>query len=167
MPKIWLQNVLSRWSGNRAFNHISPSLAFIRRLTQTLFTEQTTSTNWEVEILFTTQKHNVGSWEIWFDWAYTWTAEKRMTLYSVSSVPVDVVMCYCSLTLCFSETLLRSRLPHQTAPLTTSFLTRASLSVTISLSSAIMRRSSGRLSLFLNFSSVPSNLDTHTHTHDI
>lgn len=43
--------------------------------------------------------------------------------------------------------------------LTTSFLTRASLSVTISLSSAITCRSSGRLSLFLNFSSVPSNLD--------
>lgn len=44
------------------------------------------------------------------------------------------------------------------ALLTTSFLTRASLSLTISLSSAITWRSSGRLSLFLNFSSVPSNL---------
>lgn len=49
------------------------------------------------------------------------------------------------------------KLPHL---LTTSFLTRASLSVTISLSSAMICRSSGRLSLFLNFSSVPSNLDT-------
>ena len=44
--------------------------------------------------------------------------------------------------------------------LTTSFLTSASLSVTISLSSAMICRSSGRLSRFLNFSSVPSNLDT-------
>lgn len=44
--------------------------------------------------------------------------------------------------------------------LTTSFLTSASLSVTISLSSAMICRSSGRLSLFLNFSSVPSSLDT-------
>lgn len=41
---------------------------------------------------------------------------------------------------------------------TTSFLTRVSLSETISLSSAMSCRSSGRLSLFLNFSSVPSNL---------
>lgn len=49
--------------------------------------------------------------------------------------------------------------------LTTSFLTRASLSETISLSSAMTWRSSGRLSLFLNFSSVPSNLDTKTEIH--
>lgn len=41
---------------------------------------------------------------------------------------------------------------------TTSFLTRVSLSETISLSSAMSCRSSGRLSLFLNLSSVPSNL---------
>lgn len=47
---------------------------------------------------------------------------------------------------------------HLDTLLTTSFLTRASLSLTISLSSAITWRSSGRLSLFLNFSSVPSNL---------
>lgn len=53
--------------------------------------------------------------------------------------------------------------PHTTCLLTTSFLTRASLSVTISLSSAMRCRSSGRLSLFLNFSSVPSNLDTQTN----
>lgn len=48
-------------------------------------------------------------------------------------------------------------LPHEQWP-TTSFLTRDSLSDTMSFSSAMICRSSGRLSLFLNFSSVPSSL---------
>lgn len=42
---------------------------------------------------------------------------------------------------------------------TTSFLTSDSLSDTMSFSSAMSCRSSGRLSLFLNFSSVPSSLE--------
>lgn len=46
---------------------------------------------------------------------------------------------------------------HQQLP-TTSFLTSVSLSDTMSFNSAMICRSSGRLSLFLNFSSVPSSL---------
>ena len=47
---------------------------------------------------------------------------------------------------------------EQSRALTTSFLTSDSLSVTMSFSSAIICRSSGRLSRFRNLSSVPSNL---------
>lgn len=54
---------------------------------------------------------------------------------------------------------MKSRVSFDSHQLTTSFLTRASRSETNSLSSAIRCRSSGRLSLFLNLSSVPSNLD--------
>lgn len=54
--------------------------------------------------------------------------------------------------------LLNQQLP------TTSFLTSDSLSDTMSFNSAMSCRSSGRLSLFLNFSSVPSSLEDQNRT---